>query len=160
MNLEGLIRKGCRPWRPSPDVLRVDVWHEYDVPTAGVLQLPQGRVSFTAIGATDDRLSMWAYTCMTENEHRDFSGVWVSSVQALRDVVDITFAGRRAVLALADDLAIDQWSPVAVESGLLETAAGFLTQVLKALESNRHPQDRLQARLAEVEAAAQELIDA
>jgi hypothetical protein len=160
MNLDALVKKGLLPWRPNSGVRSVDVWHEYDVPTAGILELQQGHVLFTAIGETDDRLSVWAYTCLTEEDLGRLSTAQVTSIEELCDLVNRTFAGREAVLALADNLKIEQWSRVEVGQQLLEAASDFLSQVLKALEASRTPEARFQARLAEVEAATQELIDA
>lgn len=160
MNLDALVKKGLSPWRPSPGVRSVDVWHEYDVPTAGILDLPQGGILFTAMGDTDDRLSVWAYTCLTEDERSKLSGLQVTSVQELRELVDQIFEGREVVFALADNLIIDQWSPATVGNSLLEAASDFLSQVLKALENSRNPEARFQARLAEVEAVTQELVEA
>jgi hypothetical protein len=160
MNLDALVKKGLPPWRPSLGVRSVDVWHEYDVPTAGILELQQGRALFTAIGETDDRLSVWAYTCLTEDDLSRLSAAQVGSVEELCELLSRIFVGREAVLALADNLKIDQWSPVKVEADLMETASDFLSQILKVLENSRGPGARFQARLAEVEAATQELIDA
>jgi len=160
MNMDALVKKGLRPWEPSPSVRYVDVWHEYDVPTAGILELPKCSVLFTAIGETDDRLSVWAYTCLSDDDRDKLTGTEVTSVQELRAVVDGTFEGREAVFALADNLAIDQWSRVMVGTDLLEAASDFLTQILKVLESSRDPETRFQAKLAEVEAVTQELVDA
>lgn len=160
MNVDALVKKGFRPWQPSPGVCGVDVWHEYDVPTAGILDLPKCSVLFTAIGGTDDRLSVWAYTCLSDDERDKLSGTEVTSVRELRDLVDRAFEGREAVFALADNLAIDQWSRVMVDTDLLEAASDFLTQILKVLESSRDPGTRFQAKLAEVEAATQELVEA
>jgi hypothetical protein len=160
MNMDALVKKGFSPWRPSPGVRTVDVWHEYDVPTVGIIDLPQCAVLFTAIGETDDRLSVWAYMCLSDDERSKLSGAEVTSVQELRALVDRAFQGHEAVFALADNLAIDQWSRVVVGDDLLGAASDFLTQILTVLESNRDPGARFQAKLAEVEAATQELIDA
>ena len=160
MNMDTLVQKGQRPWWPSPRVRGVDVWHEYDIPTAGVLELEHCSVLFTVVGETDERLSVWAYTSLTEDERHSLANLQVNSIQDLRDLVDDTFEGRDAVFALADDLKVVRWSPVRVESCLVEAASDFLSQVLKAIETNRAPADRFQAKLAEVEAATVELVDA
>lgn len=159
MNLDTLVKKGTRPWRSSPAVRSVDIWHEYDVPMTGIMEFEQGTALFTAIGDTDSRLSVWAYTWLSEDETNRLPAE-VGSVQELCGLVDRIFEGRDAVLALADDLVIQQWSPAKVESGLLDTASSFLGQILQVIESRRAPGDRFNARLAEVEAATRELIGA
>ncbi|HEX4832323.1 MAG TPA: hypothetical protein VH478_14665 [Trebonia sp.] len=115
---------------------------------------------FAAAGGTDERFSVWAYTVLAEAERDRLSPVRVDSIDELPGLLDRAFAGREAVLALADDLRIRDWSPVQVDSGLLDTASDFLDQILKVLEHRRAPEARLQARLAEVEAVAEELIKA
>lgn len=157
MNLDTLLTRGQLPWRPSPAVRHADIWHEYDGPTAGILELDDGQVLFTAIGDREDRLSVWAYRSLTDEEHSRLSAVQVSSVEELNELIDGAFAGQEAVLALADEMKLDQWSRASVgPGGLLLAAAGFLRQILESLEARRSPGALFQSRLA----ATRELVDA
>lgn len=159
MNLDALVKKGCRPWRPNFRVRSVDVWHEYDIPTAGVLKLDEADILFTSVGLTDERISVWAYTYLSEVEAK-LASVPVDSVEALGSLIDNAFMDRDAVFALADNLEIAQWSPMRVGSDLMETATEFLGQLLETVQRERNPAERFQARLAEVEAVAEDLVSA
>lgn len=131
MNLDTLLTRGQLPWRPSPAVRHANIWHEYDLPTAGVLELDDGRVLFTAIGDTEGRLSVWAYRSLTDDEHSRLSAVQVSSVEELNTLIDEAFLGQEAVLAIADDLKLGHWSRASVDVGLLDAAFCFLRQILE-----------------------------
>jgi hypothetical protein len=53
MNLDALVKKGCRPWAPAPGAHDLDVWHEYDVPTAETFMLESQPVIFTVLGSAE-----------------------------------------------------------------------------------------------------------
>ncbi len=163
MNLDALVRQGALPWEPSPDASGLVVWHEYDVPTAGLFSMGMTRVLFTIWGAPDERLTVWAYTCLTEHDVKELSHVDISSIGDLRAMVDGEFAGRQAVLAIADNLRIWRWNSLDVKpgpEGLAGTVVEFLGQVRQALESQKGPDAEAQVKLAGIEAAKDELVSA
>jgi hypothetical protein len=159
MNLDALVKKGCRPWAPSPEARDLDVWHEYDVPTAGTFMLDGQRILFTVLGGADDPVSVWAYTCLTDLDATEL-GRRFDSVGDLADRVAAQFIGHRAVLVIADDLQIWRWMSVDVEESLIKSALGFLSQVRESLEQKKTPDAEFQVKLAGVEAAKSELVSA
>jgi hypothetical protein len=139
------------------------VWHEYDVPTAGLFSVTGTRVLFTIWGAPDERLTVWAYTCLTEPEAKQLAEVGVSSVTDLAALIGEHFAGRPAVFALADDLRIWMWHSQDVKpgaAGLGEAVVEFLRVVRESLERQKGTEAEIQVKLAGVEAAKDELISA
>lgn len=160
MNLDGVVTKGRLPWRPSPDAQDLDVWHQYEHPLIGTFAAKAGRVIFTAVGGIETDVSVWAYACLEPDEARGLDEIEFDSLADLRAFIDETFASRRLVLALADDLLITSWA-VADEIGpLYEVATRFLEQVLAQLRSRQDPPSRFQAILAQVDAATHEFVEA
>lgn len=162
MNLDALIKKGCLPWTPSADVHSVDVWHEYDIPTAGTFQTGAGRqVLFTLIGEPDDRLTVWAYTCLSsEDAQRLEKEHSFASLADLEAFVSRMFAHHRAVFALADDLKISRWTPLDVKADVVESATDFLRGIRASLADTSPPGTRFRAELAGVNVETSDLVDA
>lgn len=160
MNLDALVRRGYRPWAPSPGARDLDVWHEYDVPTAGTFVLDEQRVLFTVLDSADDPISVWAYTCLTEQDVKELRGNGFKSVDDLAARVRAQFIGHRAVFLIADDLQIWRWTSVDVEESLIKSAVGFLSQVRESLEQKKTPDAEFRVKLAGVEAAKSELVSA
>jgi len=165
MNLDKLLRSGGRPWAPSPDSFGLDVWHEYDVPTVGHFRMPTFDldVLFTILGSPDERLTLWAYTTLTESRVKELTYAGFQSVAELGDVVDRQFAGQQAVFAIADGFSIWRWGVLEVPpapDGIHHAAAEFLGQVRQSLERAKTPAAEIQVKLAGIEAAKDELISA
>jgi hypothetical protein len=160
MNLDALVKKGCRPWAPSPGARDLDVWLEYDVPTAGTFVLDSQSVIFTVLGSADDPVSVWAYTCLTEDDAKALGDQKFGSVDEMARAVDEQFTGHRAVFAVADKLEIWRWTSLDVEEGLIKSAVAFLSQVRESLEQKKTPDAEFQVKLAGVEAAKSELVSA
>jgi hypothetical protein len=163
MNLDTLVKQGYPPWAPAPGVHIVDVWHEYDIPTVGTFASEEGRSAvFTLVGEPDDRLTVWAYSCLGEDEANDLERASrrYESTDELDAAIDRMFAGRSVVFALADNLQIWRWSPVEVKAGVLEAATEFLRGVRAALAETTDPGRRFRAELAGVEVETTELVDA
>jgi hypothetical protein len=162
MNLDALIKKGSPPWTPSPGVHAVDVWHEYDIPTAGTFRTGAGvQVLFTLIGEPDDRLTVWAYTCLS-SEDADRLGREPSfaTIADLEASVGRMFAHHRAVFVLADNLKISEWTPLDVDAGVLESATEFLRGIRASLARTSGPGTRFRAELAGVNVETSDLVDA
>lgn len=162
MNLDALIKKGSLPWTPSPSVHDVDVWHEYDIPTAGTFRTGAGhQVLFTLIGEPEDRLTVWAYTCLrSEDADRLGHEPSFASIADLEAAVSRLFAQHRAVFALADNMKIDQWTPLDVDADVVESATEFLRGIRDALANTSPPGTRFRAELAGVNVETSDLIDA
>ncbi len=159
MNLDALVKHGHAPWAPAPGIDDVEVWHEYDIPTAGTFHRHDGRaVLFTLIGEPDERLTVWAYTEIPADARPDL----YESTDDLDSSVDAMFSGNRAVFALADGLKLWRWTPLEVKSSLLEAATEFLQGIRASLarEGTTDPGTRFRAELAGVEVETSELVDA
>jgi hypothetical protein len=158
MNLDALVKQGHAPWAPTSGARRVDIWHEYDIPTAGTFELANGKVVvFTLIGEPDQRLTVWAYTEIPSDVEPDS----FASTDDLEAALDSMFVGHKAVFALADDLKIARWTPLEVGEGVLNSATEFLRGVRASLAEKRDdPGLRFRAELAGVEVETAELVDA
>jgi hypothetical protein len=150
------VRQGARPWEPSSSAHELVILHEYDVPTAGVFALGSDRVLFTVIGSPDDRITVWAYIDLSAKD--DLPSSRFGSVAELGQAIDGRFTGRRAVLAIADDLQIWRWTSANIEHGVMESATEFLSQVRESLESAKDPDAEFEVKLAGVAAAKSALI--
>ena len=162
MNLDALIKKGSLPWTPSPSVHDVDVWHEYDIPTAGTFRTGAGaQVLFTLIGEPEDRLTVWAYTCLS-SEDADRLGREPSfaSIADLEASLGRVFAHHRAVFVLADNLKISRWTPLDVDAGIVESATEFLQGIRASLATTSAPGTRFRAELAGVNVETSDPVDA
>jgi hypothetical protein len=158
MNLDALVRTGNRPWTPSSDARELDVWHEYDVPTAGTFALGADRVLFTVLGSPDDPITVWAYTDLVEADAKELADQTFSSVDEMTRAIESRFIGRQAVFASADNLRIWRWGTLEVKKNLVVTATEFLRGIRESLESKQAPVDEFEVKLAGVAAAKRELI--
>jgi hypothetical protein len=160
MNLDAVVTKGRLPWKPCPDARDVNVWHQYEHPHVGTFTTNAGTVIFTVLGGVETDVTVWAYACLTPGEAHDLDAIEFNSLADLRTFIDETFATRRLVLALADDLLITSWAVAERIGPLYEVATDFLEQVLTQTRSQLDPGARFRAKLAEVDAATHELIEA
>lgn len=168
MNLDTVVKKGSRPWRPSPDARDLRVWHEYDMPTVGTFTLNRNMVLFTVVGDTDDDLTVWAYACLAEDEAKIAQDARFASVTDVDAFIRAKFADREAVFVLARDLQVWRWSRVHIgkadKTVLISAATEFLKGLKRSMEqeSRRAPSANVPFRvaLADVEAMAAELVDA
>lgn len=161
LNLDALVKQGAYPWAPSPDARDLVVWHEYDVPTAGLFNVAGTTVLFTIWGAPDERLTVWVYRYLTAHEVQELTHVDIRSVGDLSRMVDSRFAGRPAVFAIADNLRIWRWNSLDVKPGrigLARTVTEFLGLVRESLESQKGPDAEARVKLAGIEAAKDELV--
>jgi hypothetical protein len=160
MNLDALVKRGRLPWSPTPTARDLDVWYEYEHPRIGTFSSNGRTVLFAAVGGFETRISVWAYTCLESQEADEFSAIDFDSVDDLRELVHETFAGRRVVLALADDLLIQSWAPAETQGELFELATIFLEHVLAETRSRQNAGTQFRAKLAQVDVATHELVDA
>ena len=160
MNLDAVVTQGCLPWSPNPDAHDLNVWYEYEYPRVGTFSTQAGTVLFTAVGGFETRISVWAYASLQADEARDLAEVSFNSLPDLHQFVEETFANHRLVLALADDLVINGWAVPEDKGQLYEVATTFLEQVLAETRSRQDAATRFRAKLAQVDVATHELVEA
>ncbi len=160
MNLDALIKQGRLPWSPSPATRDLDVWDEYEYPRAGTFSSEGETVFFMAVEAFENRLSLWAYACLTSAEARDLAKAEFDSADSLREFAEELLGARKVVFALADDLLIRRWSVADSEGPVYDLAIDFLNSVLESIKGSQDPSTRLRAKLAQVDVATTELVEA
>ncbi|WP_204015348.1 hypothetical protein [Sphaerimonospora thailandensis] len=161
MSLDTLVKPGHLPWRPRPEASDLDVWHEYEVPLTGTFSLGRDLVLFTQILESSQGLSAWAYTCLTPEEADVAANVRFDSLDALRQFVEDRFLGKEAVLTLArGDRTADHWTRVEVTENLITAVEEFLNSIIRSVDEVADTDRRVSAKLAGLEAAASELVDA
>lgn len=160
MNLDALASQGRLPWSPNPDARDLDIWDEYEAPRTGTFTVNGQVVLFTVVGDHQGQLSVWAYACLDAVEAHDAAGRTFASVLELRQFVEKMLDGRRLVLALADDFLINSWAVSDARRGLYESATDFLDQVLRQARGRLDASATFRAKLAQLDAAAHELIEA
>lgn len=160
MNLDALIKAGRLPWSPNPATRDLDVWDEYEHPRAGTFTSNGNTVLFMIVVAAETRVSVWVYTCLTRDEARGLATAEFDSVASLRQFAEGLFDGRKLVFALAEDLLIQKWSVAEGTGSLPELAIDFLNGILKSIEGSRDADTMLRAKLAQVDVATTELVDA
>ncbi|MGH3250373.1 MAG: hypothetical protein ACRDOI_29790 [Trebonia sp.] len=152
--------KGRLPWKPCPDAQDIHVWHQYEHPHVGTFTSNADTVVFTVLGGVETDVTVWAYACLTTGEAHGLDTIQFDSLTHLREFIDETFATRRLVLALADDLLITSWAVAEKIGPMYEVAADFLEQVLAQTRHQLDPGTRFRAELAEVDVATHKLIKA
>lgn len=150
--------RGRLPWSPNPAVTDLDVWHEYEVPLVGTFRMDDQTVLFALVGDPNDDLTVWAYRCLSPEEAAAADDLAFESVGELGEHVERMFAHREAVLALAGDLLIREWTPAQVEDGLLPAALVFLKELVRA--TTLDPLTAFRGAVAEVETVHSDLVDA
>jgi hypothetical protein len=160
MNLDAVVTQGQLPWSPNPDVDNLDVWYEYEHPRVGTFRTKECTVLFTAVGGFETRVSVWAYACLQPEEARNLAELTFDSLSDMRNFVEKEFVGRHLVLALADDLVIRRWA-VADDTGpLYDVATAFLDGIMAETRSRQDSGTKFRAKLAQVDVATHELIEA
>lgn len=154
MNLDSLIKRGQPPWRPKLEATDLEVWHEYEIPLIGTFRLNEQLVLFTQVMESDRGLSAWAYVCLGAE---DLSGVEFVSIDEMRDFVEAKFLGREAVLALAKDDLLGQWTRQTVANSLRNALEDFLNGIIKSVNEVPDTERRIRAKFAGLEAAEDEL---
>jgi hypothetical protein len=160
MNVDALVAKGHLPWSPNPDSGDLDVWYEYEYPRIGAFTTNGATVLFAFVGGSETRMSVWAYACLEPGEADEFASVSFASLPDLRQFIHETFADRGLVLALADDLLISNWTVSEDGGELYEAATKYLEQVLALSRDKQNAGTRFRAKLAQVDVATHELIEA
>ena len=160
MNLDALAKRGRLPWSPSLEARDLDVWDEYEHPRTGTFTIDGTTVFFLAVTAVGERLSLWAYSCLTSEEAQELAAAEFDSTASLREFAERLFDDRRVVFALANDLLIQHWSVADGKGPIDERAIDFLNNVLESVKDNRHPNRMVTAKLAQVDVATTELVDA
>ncbi|WP_283135279.1 hypothetical protein [Rhizohabitans arisaemae] len=141
-------RCGGLPWSPSDQARDLDVWHQYEVPLVGTFMWGKQTVLFTVVGDANGHVSIWAYIDLAEEQATELRDLEFESEDELRRFVATAFSGRKALLALARDLCVGEWSPVTVEQDLTHSAITFVQDVVKSRDDHIDPATRLRADLA------------
>ncbi|MEV7970048.1 hypothetical protein AB0O34_29295 [Sphaerisporangium sp. NPDC088356] len=115
---------------------------------AGTVMVDERTILFTVVGDANGVVSIWAYLDLTPNEVEDLRGLEFDTDEELRDFVASKFSHRRAVLALAHDLSLREWSPVDLGEDLLESAVKFVQDVVRSHTPSDDQNMKLQASLA------------
>ena len=160
MNLDALVAKGRLPWSPSTDARDLDVWYEYEYPYTGTFVVRDTTVLFNVMGGVETDTTVWVYACLAPGEAEEFANLSFASVAELREFVQGKLNGRQLVFALADDLLISSWAVSEEKGELYEVATTFLDQVLQQARSKLNSGTRFRAKLAQVDVAAHDLVEA
>ena len=158
MNHDRLVQRGHLPWSPNAAATDLNVWHEYEIPLVGTFCLDGQTVLFTLVGDPDDDLTVWAYRCLSAEEAQVADDLTFDSGGELNEYVARLFADHEAVLALAGDLHISEWTRSEVEDDLLPAAVTFLKGIVKATAPD--PITAFRGAVAEVEIVHSDLVDA
>jgi hypothetical protein len=142
---------GARPWLPASDVTALAVYHEWNVPLAGLLEQSGNRFVFTCLlGEESASSSVWAYAPASDQEIDNLERL---SGDEFADAVDASLANKALVVAFADNDRLSTWH--LIDSGEEPPAAivrRFLERWRISLrEQNKH---------AEEIANSRELVDA
>jgi hypothetical protein len=160
MNLDTVVTKGRLPWSPSPDARDLHVWYEYEYPYVGTFVVRDVTVLFNVLEGVETETTVWAYTCLEPDEADALADVSFASLTELRDFVHEKLTGRQLVFALADDLLISSWAVSEEKGELYEIATTFLDQVLQQARGNLNAGTRFRAKLAQVDVATHDLVEA
>jgi hypothetical protein len=117
-------------------------------------------VLFNVMEGVETETTVWAYACLEPDEAHDLAEVSFASLTELRQFVQEKLNGRQLVFALADDLLISSWAVSEERGDLYEVATTFLDQILRQAQSKLDAGTRFRAKLAEVDAAAHDLVEA
>ncbi|GGO30830.1 hypothetical protein GCM10010116_61740 [Microbispora rosea subsp. aerata] len=161
MNLDSLVKRGHLPWRPNPRACDVDTWHEYEIPLSGTFRVGDNVILFTQVLESSHGLSAWAYTCLTPEQVDSTSNAYFSSVDELHQFVENCFLGKEAVLTLVrDDRTAGEWTRVEVTKNLVSAVEEFLNGIISSVDREPDTGRRVSAKLAGLEAATSELVNA
>jgi hypothetical protein len=97
---------------------------------------------------------------LAPGEAEEFANLSFASGIELREFVQDKFNGRQLVLALAHDLRITSWAVSEEKGELFEVATTFLEQVLQQAQSKLNTGAKFRAKLAQVDVAAHDLVEA
>jgi hypothetical protein len=92
------VESGALPWKPAPDSRVVEVYNEYDIPTAGVVQQHGVDFLFECISEGQSRLSVWIYTLVLPDERAHIEQATPDQFEAR---MDSALHARAGVLAIA-----------------------------------------------------------
>jgi hypothetical protein len=99
------FQDGALPWKPSGGSELVETYAYYDQPTIGLIRQAGVLYVFRCVDLVDDRLSLWAYALIKDEE-----AALLSETEDLpRALAEVT-AGKPFTIALADEKAgIFEW---------------------------------------------------
>lgn len=161
MNLDSLVERGRLPWRPNDRACDLNVWHEYETPLVGTFDVEGRKVLFFMVLESEGGLSVWAYKVLTAEQAEKFARPRFRSISALRECVDFLFSGSEIVLTIARNDRIGRnYAVHTVESNLLDAVDWFLNGVIDTVREVPNVETRVLAKLAGVDAASVELVDA
>jgi hypothetical protein len=155
-----LVTKGRLPCSPNPDARDLDVWYEYEYPHGGTFTVRDVTVLFSVVGGVETEMTVWAYACLESDEASELADASFASLSELRHFVQEMLTGRQLVFALADDLLISSWAVSEDQGDVYEVATTFLEHVLARTRSKLTAGIRFRAKLAEVDVATHDLVEA
>lgn len=155
-----LIVASRLPWWPHPDARDLHVWYEYEYPYVGTFVVRDVTVLFNVLEGVETETTVWAYTYLEPDEAHALADVSFASLTELREFVQEKLNGRQLVFALADDLLISSWAVSEEKGELYEVATTFLDQVLQQARSKLNAGTRFRAKLAQVDVATHDLVEA
>ncbi|NVI88891.1 hypothetical protein [Actinomadura sp. BRA 177] len=118
-------------------------------------------VLFSMVLESERGLSVWAYKVLTSQEAKELAKPRFESISALRERVDSLFKGSEIVIATARNDRIGRnYAVHTVESDLLDAVDWFLNGVIESVREVSDTETRVLAKLAGVDAASVELVDA
>ena len=92
------IQEGALPWQPSGGSELVETYAYYDQPTLGLIRQAGSPYVFRCLDLVDDRLSVWAYALIKDEE----AAVLDEAEDLSRALAEVT-AGKPFTVALADE---------------------------------------------------------
>jgi hypothetical protein len=121
----------------------------------------KGRLPWSPVmGGVETEMTVWAYTCLEPSEAAELAEVSFDSVTELQKFVQDKLTGRQLVFALADDLLISSWAVSEEKGELYEVATTFLDHVLQQARGTLNAGTRFRAKLAQVDVATPDLVEA
>lgn len=93
-----MIQEGAYPWRPSGDSELVETYAYYDQPTLGLIRQAGLPYVFRCVDLVDDRLSLWAYALVKDQE-----AARLSEAEDLPLALAEVTAGKPFTVALAEE---------------------------------------------------------
>jgi hypothetical protein len=145
---------------PHPDACDLDVWYTYEYPRAGTFTVNGVTVLFDVLGGVETEMTIWAYTCLEPDEAAELAEVSFVSAIELPEFVQEKLTGRQLVFTVTDDLLISSWAVSEEKGELYEVATTFLEQVLQQARSKLNAGTRFRAKLAQVDVATHDLVEA
>ena len=139
MNCDALVRKGREPWLPHGSAEDLTILHLNDFPLIGVFTVDgQHRVLFACLTGATSKTNVWAYAEIADSDEADLLGTDFASTADLEEAVHEVFVGRRAVLAIAHDGEIKEWTADDVDDeGVTAASIRYMDMSIARMRASR-----------------------